>query len=819
MEFNLDTTISELHSSGMISVRTYNCLTHEDIHTLGDVIDRYESPIDMLKIKNFGRKSYTEIVDVLSTTNRNRIEPEEEGFAETPKTKQQIMEEQFAALGEKIDEIIVAAHVMVTEGDGDVCSYLKAQYPHAYELNNVVTYEPEKMLEIVEGFTRDENLDIRHSYKRFMDQVIERLEEEHLAEENIYAVYKRSSLSLSLKMENFSYEQIAKYLLSPIAQEYIEKVYQEQRKMVLSVRANNFSNTFLPHFADLIKYADKPLGAYRDICPGKSMMKTLTEIFHFNQKFKNIFDRLSKLSDDEIQTEFLKRDYPYLVSRQRMFVFDFIKENNHAPLFYLMLQYLRLSENRSNKIYSLYHGIADGKKRTLNEIAEVMSLTRERVRQIACGTIEIQGSALVNNDGWEYYKDFLELPYIYEDKMEYVSLKEKEHLAADFGTFAYLLNLVADFKIEEINDRVILLNRNKMSELNLADCIDTLNSIVNAKYSTDTYVPLDSILFTVPEEVRPVTKRLIKYIATEIYELKLTEDEQIILSQNYIDISEELYDILEKKGEPMHVEDIFKAFKERYPDHKYTEPIQIKFYLYKNQHIRAVGKTSKYALDSWEGIYFGSIRDLLIDQLTASDEPLHIDVLYDGVAEYYPNTSKSSVAATMEDEDLQRFVEFEGDYFGLTSKQYSDKYQVATTVQRYKFDDRFQMFKDFVDAYHRFPNYNGSEQETSLMRWLYNVTTGVLSASDEQLSALNEQLKQYDDLGYPRTATEWDFLTKCNDVKEYINKHHTPPTNSNAPELYYWFRRSRDNYDSYIDKRRRYMTDLMNWVLSLGFSI
>lgn len=819
MEFNLDTTISELHSSGMISVRTYNCLTHEEIHTLGDVIDRYESPIDMLKIKNFGRKSYTEIVDVLSTTNRNRIEPEEEGFAETPKTKQQIMEEQFAALGEKIDEIIVAAHVMVTEGDGDVCSYLKAQYPHAYELNNVVTYEPEKMLEIVEGFTRDENLDIRHSYKRFMDQIIERLEEEHLAEENIYAVYKRSSLSLSLKMENFSYEQIAKYLLSPIAQEYIEKVYQEQRKMVLGVRANNFSNTFLPHFADLIKYADKPLGAYRDICPGRSMMKTLTEIFHFNQKFKKIFDRLSKLSDDEIQTEFLKRDYPYLVSRQRMFVFDFIKENNHAPLFYLMLQYLRLSENRSNKIYSLYHGIADGKKRTLNEIAEAMSLTRERVRQIACGTIEIQGSALVNNDGWEYYKDFLELPYIYEDKMEYVSLKENEHLAADFGTFAYLLNLVADFKIEEINDRVILLNRNKMSELNLADCIDTFNSIVNAKYSTDTYVPLDSILFTVPEEVRPVTKRLIKYIATEIYELKLTEDEQIILSQNYIDISEELYDILEKKGEPMHVDDIFKAFKERYPDHKYTEPIQIKSYLSKNQHIRAVGKTSKYALDSWEGVYFGSIRDLLIDQLTASDEPLHIYVLYDGVAEYYPNTSKSSVAATMEDEDLQRFVKFEGDYFGLTSKQYSDKYQVATTVQRYKFDDRFQMFKDFVDAYHRFPNYNGSEQEASLMRWLYNVTTGVLSASDEQMSALNEQLKQYDDLGYPRTATEWDFLTKCNDVKEYINKHHTPPTNSNAPELYYWFRRSRDNYDSYIDKRRRYMTDLMNWVLSLGFSI
>lgn len=241
--------------------------------------------------------------------------------------------------------------------------------------------------------------------------------------------------------------------------------------------------------------------------------------------------------------------------------------------------------------------------------------------------------------------------------------------------------------------------------------------------------------------------------------------------------------------------------------------------MFRHKHIKAIGKTSCYGLDSWEDVYFGSIRDLLVDLLSVSDTPLHLDLLFDGVSEHYPNTSKASVAATMDFDNLQRFVEFEGGYFGLTAKSYSDEYIVAASVQRYRFEERFQMFKDFIDTYHRFPGYNGSDQESSLMRWYYNVTTGILSITDEQKKLFDNTVKNYDELGYPRSATENEFLIKCQDVKEYIRRNHTLPTNIEAPELYAWLRRSRDNYDSYTDKRRQYMTDLLNYVLSFGFSI
>lgn len=39
MEFNLDTTIKELHELGIISVRTYNSLHYAGMDTLGEILD------------------------------------------------------------------------------------------------------------------------------------------------------------------------------------------------------------------------------------------------------------------------------------------------------------------------------------------------------------------------------------------------------------------------------------------------------------------------------------------------------------------------------------------------------------------------------------------------------------------------------------------------------------------------------------------------------------------------------------------------------------------------------------------------------------
>src|ERR671929_3479 len=58
---NLDRSVDELE----LSVRSYNCLKNANIKTIRDLVQRSEN--EMLKTKNFGRKSLNEIKDILTS--------------------------------------------------------------------------------------------------------------------------------------------------------------------------------------------------------------------------------------------------------------------------------------------------------------------------------------------------------------------------------------------------------------------------------------------------------------------------------------------------------------------------------------------------------------------------------------------------------------------------------------------------------------------------------------------------------------------------------------------------------------------------------
>ena len=57
---NLDRSVDELE----LSVRSYNCLKNADIRTIRELVQKSEP--DMLRTKNFGRKSLNEIKEILT---------------------------------------------------------------------------------------------------------------------------------------------------------------------------------------------------------------------------------------------------------------------------------------------------------------------------------------------------------------------------------------------------------------------------------------------------------------------------------------------------------------------------------------------------------------------------------------------------------------------------------------------------------------------------------------------------------------------------------------------------------------------------------
>jgi DNA-directed RNA polymerase subunit alpha len=57
---NLNRSVDELE----LSVRSYNCLKNANIKTIGELVQKNEP--EMLKTRNFGRKSLNEIKEILT---------------------------------------------------------------------------------------------------------------------------------------------------------------------------------------------------------------------------------------------------------------------------------------------------------------------------------------------------------------------------------------------------------------------------------------------------------------------------------------------------------------------------------------------------------------------------------------------------------------------------------------------------------------------------------------------------------------------------------------------------------------------------------
>lgn len=830
MQLNLDTTINALYKNGLISVRTINCLRYAGMNTMEDVLNYAEDPEELLKLKNFGRKSYTEIEPLIRNVRQEHGAP-------SPQTAN----EMFEMVGETIGQMLREAYDSLFGEETEMTRYFKSVFPSVVELHSLLVTDDETLTKVREGFSMQENVEYRRVIVTYLDNAINRMVDGKRADNDTYATYKERHAELARKVEVFSYPEKVEYFMSAGAREFFKTHYDKMREK-LSVRARNFLDHFAPNFQDLVPYFEAPLTDYKNLCPGQNMKHTLTEIFNFNQELKTEFDRYWQMSSDEVLLAMLKHSYPFLSSLERKFVCEHAKVYGVHPLFYLLYNYMRLSDVKNNKVFSLLYGIFDGQERTLNELAEAMSLTRERIRQIVSKKLEVHDNDLIKNDGWKSYDDLLTLPFITEETNEYQHLKEREHLRFDFRVFARLMQLLGDrdfeinvksnnrsiellrfaaqYETEIVGNVAVSINRRKMPCIKVKDCIESLNQLVSSRYTNDTRIDVATSLGTMSNEEKADATKLMAYLAKEGLGLEVDEDNRVLVQKNHIDVAEDLYTILARKGEPMSLDELFVAFKEMYPDHKYTESAQIRSWLFRHPNIKPIGNTSRYGLDSWENVFFGTIRDLLAKLLEESDEPMHIEQLFEAVVEHYPNTKAQSLHWSMADDTLGRFVHFNDDYFGLRSKEYDESFEEYNAErQRFRFDERFADFRKFVEEYNRYPVSNNGERESSLYRWMYNAQNGVLDISDEQKQQLTDAMKTDEQEYIPRNATESEFRNKCQDYKAYINSHYALPSVSTEPELYSWMIRSKANYNSYVDHRRKYLTDLFNYILSLGFSI
>lgn len=602
--------------------------------------------------------------------------------------------------------------------------------------------------------------------------------------------------------------------------ETIELIQQHYLTSVerLSVRAQNVIKSEIPYFGDAIivslLYSDRY--KYFRNC-GR---QTWEEIKLFAIKFCNEISTITNTPFDELRLLIALNKISYAQGRGDLFISKFYRDNGYLPMFYILASYLVNSDNRAEKFYRAAYGILCSPLH-MRDIAKQYGLTYERVRQIiASAKVEYKNLILLTN--WQTYRieDYL---YLSSRSPLYYDVQVCENLEElSVEGFGYLCKLLYPFT------HIIVKDNHYFFAQRLLDCFDIKSALIDIentlskKVAKDTEIPItifvDSYWINAPLfEPIEVIKMLCEIISDN-FEVKIDDNYRITIFQNTIDVSSELHDIINANGDSMNIDDIFVAFKEKYPEHKYSEASQLRPYLAKDERICPIGKTSCYTLLKWD-TFTGTLKDLIYNTLLDSEVPLTAEDICEIIHETY-DTSPKSIRSTVVSDKSGKFIFFKKGYIGVNTKEYSSVYEnlkFADRRHRQSFEDSLNEYEEYLRTHHHMPLSTGTEDEQFLYRWYNNVVNRCMTITIEREVAFNSMVAR--NVDYMVNGTEYSFYRRCDEYKVFLDENMELPTMETDTVLYRWFHNNIKIYMEFDDRRKGYFEDLLEFIQSYGFFV
>ncbi len=810
--YSENTQISDL----TLSQRTKNHLSALKFNTLGEVVNY---GIENLRsISGFGHKCYAEIEDVVKKMITNIPGDIETG-------------NEFSHLATQAYNKTISLFTNYENEIKEVC-------PDAQSINKDLC-ESAQVTSVRKGYSKETNIVLRHFYTEYLSQLIGLLEENHL--DGMYiSKYKKIKEEILGLEDRFTLLEEVEYFIGEVTDSCIQLKYDQLVKTCLSVRAMNECQRHMKSYKAMISIYETNGGYYiRTSDPRKN--KTQKEIKEFYKNtFKPFVEKTLTLDESSVKNHILEMKFPFLQDDQRQFVIDFEIKYGYSPIFYIIYNYVCSSDKQENRIINLVLGFAE-QKRSMDDVANQVGISRERVRQILVKGIDLGreenycerprpivsgGSDLERKDGENrYIKELIDsnhshYAYLFDSSYltmyseQFLRVINDENLIKDFDVFEKIFQLIDKslvlVKIKDIAK--ILINPKRFpKDIDVTSVGKSIRDFMAGKYLEDRLVKYEEFSNGRNDDnVKELIRELAKYL-----DLKTTED-GIVFMKNKFEVGYELRKIIEENGQPMKLNDVFEAFKMKYPDHKYENPESIRSSLINSEDIVAMGKASTYALKSWN-VFTGTIRDKIYEILEASESPLSIDEIYESVKDDFPTTNQNSLLSSMRN-DTTRFVELNGALFGIVGKDYSAEATLKVPTKRATASQHLDSFAKFVREKHRFPLYTENIEECKLQRWLHNVKNGIISLSPSEKEEFESLLRYYKSLAYPQSKAEYDFQIKCSEYREYIIMKHRGPDLHTAPKLLSWYITAQRNYNSYNDQRKMYFTELLDFIKGINFS-
>ena len=309
-----------------------------------------------------------------------------------------------------------------------------------------------------------------------------------------------------------------------------------------------------------------------------------------------------------------------------------------------------------------------------------------------------------------------------------------------------------------------------------------------------------------------------KIFLSEVFEIEIHPGDTIEVKQGKIDVSKEIIEVLETFGHTMSLDDIYMFFKDKYPDHKYEEAVQLRPSIINSDEIVAIGKSGQYALKKWN-TFTGCIKDCAYMILQEATEPMPDAELVEKVLEYFPNSSFRSIMSTLVSDPQERFTHYTDSSTWLVEKDHlTNKNKVRYRISS---EDRFEDLKAFIATYKRWPFASGGVEEASLSRWIYNHSRRNLLPGYDPDEAKQIEMLQEKYAHLPHNNSEYEFQNKCADFRIFLEKSFRLPNedskNEYEAELAKWFNKVKRKKDPYDDNKQEYFNELLEYLSDFGF--
>lgn len=595
--------------------------------------------------------------------------------------------------------------------------------------------------------------------------------------------------------------------LSPIASSFFESEFN-RLKNTLSVRGLHLCETIWSSYKDIIPYFEYTLQEFSKIFKGKK--KSSGELYSLLCEFKAIYSENKDKSDQEFKEIERENLFPFLMDRELEYISAFHSQHGRYPMLYILKSYFAVSSERVDSLYAYKFGILTGEHKTREEVANVYQLTSERVRQLIQNYKLDTSMAFTTLKDWEYYT--VNAPIVLTKQSSfYKETARAENVTEGYDAFVGLLNTIISYRKIRRNNEKIFIKAEYEKKARLI--LNMLTEVLQEKYTRDTTIQLTKIIGQ-----KAISMEIAKTFLSEVFEVDIHPGDTIEVKQGKIDVSKEIIEVLETFGHAMSLDDIYMFFKDKYPDHKYEEAIQLRPIIINSDEIVAIGKSGQYALKKWN-TFTGCIKDCAYMILQEATEPMPDTELVEKILEYFPNSSFRSIMSTLVSDPQERFTHYTDSSTWLVEKDHlTNKIKVRSRISS---EDRFEDLKAFIATYKRWPFASGGDEEASLARWIYNHSRRDLLPGYDPEEARQIEKLQEEFTHLPHNNSEYEFQNKCTDFRIFLGKSFRLPNedsvNEYEAELAKWFNKVKSKKDPYEDNKQLYFNELLEYLSDFGF--